>query len=108
MPSSMPARNPSAPIQGHADWDQFLHHVKHEITDLADELVLALSSNPSIEIDDDLASLMRSMDELMRLYQARGEQERVEFEQIQEQSAAEEAVHGWVHAQERHLPKSAP
>ncbi|MGY0197595.1 hypothetical protein ACWA7J_21220 [Leptothrix sp. BB-4] len=58
--------------------------MKHEITDLADELLLALSSNPSIEIDDDLASLMRSMDELLRLYQARGEPEKAEFLSMQD------------------------
>lgn len=94
MPALTPDQNPNHPPQGQADWDQFLHHVKHEITDLADELLLALSTNPSIEIDADLASLMRSMDELLHLYQARGEQERAEFEQFQDQGAAEEAARG--------------
>ncbi len=94
MPTSAPPPNPTQPPQGQPDWDHFLHHVKHEITDLADELLLALSTNPSIEIDADLASLMRSMDELLHLYQARGEQARVEFEQIQGQSAAEEPARG--------------
>ncbi len=83
MPTSAPRPNPTQPPQGQPDWDHFLHHVKHEITDLADELLLALSCNPSVEIDADLASLMRSMDELMHLYQARGEAERAEFVQIQ-------------------------
>ncbi len=66
-----------------AEWDDFLHHVKHEITDLADELLLTLSAHPGIEIDGDLASLMRSMDELLHLYQARGEGDRAEFESLQ-------------------------
>ncbi|RZS47429.1 hypothetical protein [Sphaerotilus mobilis] len=73
------AKSPtSLPVE--ADWDDFLHHVKHEITDLADELLLALSTQPGIEIDQDLASLMRSMDELLRLYRNRSDVDRVEFD----------------------------
>ena len=74
---------PSRSLHGSSDWDDFLHHIKHEITDIADELLLSLSTHPGIEIDADLASLMRSMDELLRLYQSRGEVERAEFERLQ-------------------------
>jgi hypothetical protein len=91
MPARHPAKTDDATVadtpQDQADWDEFLHHVKHEITDLADELLLALSCNPSVEIDADLASLMRSMDELLHLYQARGEAERAEFAQLQDADA---------------------
>ncbi len=87
MPTSAPPPNPTQPPQGQPDWDHFLHHVKHEITDLADELLLTLSAHPGIEIDGDLASLMRSMDELLHLYQARGEAERAEFAQLQDADA---------------------
>ncbi len=71
MPARHPAKTDDATAadtpQDQADWDEFLHHVKHEITDLA--------------------SLMRSMDELLHLYQARGEAERAEFAQLQDADA---------------------
>jgi hypothetical protein len=86
----MPTRPDDQPPRDR-DWDDFLHHIKHEITDLADELLLSLSTHPGVEIDDDLASLMRSMDELLRLYQARSDGDRAEFTSLQDHAAGRTA-----------------